>query len=176
MQHVAYIRDTIGNETLYVNGEKLAEGFRPSDFSTWSNSFYLRLGNEKDLAHPWKGTFYSLAIYNKALSYGEIHKNYTLGPCDNIKSKGQDFTVKVYPNPISDLATIEILPVETQDYIPLTIIRVLDLYGKIHSQTIMFNPNEQYQTTLDVKNFAKGIYFLQIISGQNQKTTKLIVQ
>jgi hypothetical protein len=176
MQHVVYIRDTLGNESLYVNGEKSAEGFRPSNFSTWSNNFYLRLGNENDLTHPWKGTFYSMAIYNKALSVGEISKNYALGPCDNIKTDGQEFTINVYPNPITDVANIEIVPVNLQDYIPLTTIRLLDMYGKVHYQTTLFNPDDGYHTTMDFGRYSKGIYFLQIVSGNDQSATKLIVQ
>lgn len=176
MQHVVYIRDSLGNEKLYVNSEKVSEGFRPSDFSTWNNNFFLRLGNENDLTHPWKGTFYSLAIYNKALSVNEINKNYALGPSDNIKSKGLDFKINVYPNPISDLANLEISPVEAQDYIPETFIQLLDMNGKVYYRQTLFNPNADYRTTLDFQNFASGIYFLQIISGQRQKAAKLVVQ
>lgn len=176
MQHVVYVRDTLGNETIYMNGKKAVEGFRPNSFNTWVNTFYLRLGNENDLTRPWRGTFYLLAIYNKALTAGEINKNYNLGPCDNIKSDGQEYTINVFPNPVIDLANIEVLPVNIQDYIPLTTIRVLDMYGKLYYQTNLFNPDEGYKTTLDFNGFAKGIYFLQVISGSEKKSSKLIVQ
>jgi hypothetical protein len=176
MQHVIYIRDTIGNEVIYLNGERAAEGFRPSSFDTWSNDFYLRLGNEKDMTHPWTGTFYSLAIYNKALSAAEIKKNYKLGPCDNIRSSTQEFKISVYPNPVSSLATIEVLPISAQDYVPLTTVRLLDMYGKVHFETTIFNPDQGYRDELDFGRYARGIYFLQVISGSAQNTSKIIAQ
>jgi hypothetical protein len=176
LQHIAYVRDSLGNESMFINGNKVAAGFRPSSLSTWSNNFYLRLGNENDLTHPWKGTFYSVAVYNKALSASEIDKNYSLGPCDSIRNNGQDFTLSTYPNPSSGFVYAEITPTQTLDFLPLTYIRVLDIYGKLHYQETIFNPNNQFIKELDFNNFAKGIYFLQIISGSNKKSTKIIIQ
>jgi hypothetical protein len=178
LQHVAYVWDTTGNEALYVNGNMVAEGFRPGTRNIWKNNFYLRLGNENDLAHPWEGTFYSLAIYNKALSKSEITHNFNLGPCDTIRSNGMDFNVLAYPNPArtKDMINIEIEPVSMEYYLPQTSIRVLDMFGKVYYEETIFNPNNQYSTQLDVSHFIPGIYFLQVLSGSSQKSTKLIIQ
>jgi hypothetical protein len=176
MQHVAYVRDSLGRESLYLNGHKTVEGFRPSNFGTWQEDFYLRLGNESDMNHAWHGTFYSVAIYNRALSQVEVNKNYSVGPCDSLINDGMDYQVDVYPNPLTEFATVEIAPVEYQDLVPQAILRITDIYGNIQYQEILFNPNNQYIKTLSFKGYTKGIYFLQVISGNRQKSTKLIIQ
>jgi hypothetical protein len=136
----------------------------------------LRLGNEKDSNHPWKGTFYSLAIFNKALTASQVHKNFSLGPCDSIRNKGQDLSMTIYPNPSSDYVTVEVIPDEVKEYVPVTYLRIIDMYGRLYHQETMFNPNNQFTTTFDFSNMAKGFYYMQIISGSYQKTTKIIIQ
>jgi hypothetical protein len=172
------VRDTAGNERLYVNGKMVAEGFRPSDKNMWKNNFYLRLGNENDLAHPWEGTFYSLAIYNKALSKSDISHNFSLGPCDTIRNNGIDFDVRVYPNPATskEMISVEIAPVSLEYYLPQTSIRVMDMFGKLYYEETVFNPNSQHFMQLDVSHYSSGLYFLQVVSGAKQKSTKLVIQ
>ena len=176
LNHIAYVRDTLGKETLFVNGKKTAEGFRPSLFNSWNENFYLRIGNEIDQNHSWKGTFYSIAIYDKALTLDQISRNFYAGPCDSIRNNGLNVQVSIYPNPASDKAFIEVSPLETQDYVPLTLVRILDSFGVTHFEEVIFNPNQPYNKTLDIKNYNKGIYFLQVISGGKQKVSKLIIQ
>ena len=36
LQHVAYVRDSLGTEKMYINGVQSSEGFRPSDLTTWN--------------------------------------------------------------------------------------------------------------------------------------------
>ncbi len=176
LQHIVYVRDTMGLERLYINGNKASEGLRSSNFGTWNNDFYLRLANEKDLRFPWKGTLYSLAIFNKALSKSQVEKNFSLGPCDSVINKSQNFSLSVYPNPATDLINIQIDPNETQDFVPYTYFRVVDIYGKLYHNETLFNPNYQTNVSFDVSRFPKGIYFVQIISGSTQKTQKIVIQ
>jgi hypothetical protein len=115
MRHIVYTRDKSGNETIWVDGKKTSEGFRPGDFSGWSDQFYLRLGNENGLAFPWKGSFYVVAVYNKALSADDITRNYSAGPRDDLKNGGISYNINVYPNPARDLANIENTPRDLPD-------------------------------------------------------------
>jgi hypothetical protein len=160
---------------MYINGIKSSEGYRPSDISTWEDNFYLRFGNENDLNHPWKGTFYSVAIFNKALTYNQLINNYYVGPCDSLEQSSLSFQINVVPNPVTDKAIVEIIPQESGDIVSQTSIRVLDIYGKVYYENILFNPNRLYSEVIDFKQYQKGVYFLQVISGENQKSTKLIV-
>jgi hypothetical protein len=176
MQHIAYVRDTLGNEALYLNGSKVADGYRPNNLDNWNDNYYLRFGNEADLNHPWKGTVYVAAIYNKALSYSEIINNYRAGPCDSLQTDGMNYQINVYPNPAVDKTTIEITPNGALDFIPSTYIRLQDMSGRIYYQESIFNPNNSYTKVLNLDRLVKGVYFIQVISGKKYKTAKLIVQ
>ncbi|MBN1415985.1 MAG: fibronectin type III domain-containing protein [Bacteroidales bacterium] len=176
LMHLSYVKDNLGIETLYLNGLKSSEGFRPSDLDTWKNDFYLRLGNESDMNHSWKGSFYSVAIYNKALSQSEIMNNYTAGPCDSIQKSDISYLVEAYPNPVRGQVKLILTPGETTDLVPQTTIRIVDIYGQILHQESIFDPNSQYIKYLDFERYPQGIYFLQVISGKNQKTVKLVVK
>ena len=176
LHHIMYVRDKNGKEIMYVNGNKSSEGFRPSDFSTWSDDFYLRLGNENDLNHPWKGTFYSTAIYNKALSFDQVKVNYAAGPSDNLKSNDIDYKINLYPNPAVDRVILEIVPQDYQDISPETLIRIVDAYGKTQFKKLVFNPNSRHIEEIGLQGFSKGIYFLQVVSGESEKSVKLVIQ
>jgi hypothetical protein len=176
MHHIAYVRDSIGNEALFINGRKTAQSFRPNNFNTWSDDFFLRFGNEKDQSCGWQGTLYAVAIYNRALTLNEININYTAQAGDSINNDVYDVQVNVYPNPVNDKATIEIIPLNVQDYAPSTVVKILNTSGITLSSEVIFNPNELYIKTMDFKNYSPGTYFLQLTSGKNPKTIKLIIQ
>jgi fibronectin type 3 domain-containing protein len=176
LQHVAYTRDSIGNEVLYVNGKKVSSGYRPGELNAWREDYYLTIGNSSDRNHPFKGTFYTVAVYNKPLSPLEINRNFVVGPCDSLNNAGKEFKVDLYPNPVSQLATLNITPLSVEDYLPQTTYRVVDMFGKTYINEVIFNPNNIYNSTLDFSGFEPGMYFLQVLSGTSQKTTKIIVQ
>lgn len=176
LQHIVYTRNNSGQETLYLNGRKSSNGFRPSEINTWKDNYYLRLGNESDMDHSWKGSYYSLAFYNKALSESEIIKNYSAGPCDSIQNSPITYTMDVFPNPVSDVLKLRLSPEQISDIVPQTIIRVLDIFGKVTYERFLFNPNKQLTEELDFSNYSSGIYIIQVISGNKQQSTKIVVQ
>jgi hypothetical protein len=176
LQHIAYTRNNKGEEILYVNGKKAMEGYRPSGLNSWSDNFYLRFGNEKGLNQAWQGILYSVALYNKALSQNQISQNFTVGPCDSLSKTDLKLDVSIYPNPVKDYTTIEIIPLEIKERAPVTIIRIADSYGTIRSEEALFNPNERFVKTFDFRSFPAGIYFLQVISGDNKQTSKFVIQ
>jgi hypothetical protein len=176
LQHIVYTRDSVGNETMYLNGTKVAEGFRPNNLSTWSSNFFLRLGNESDQAHPWKGTFYMAAIYNKSLSHSEITRNFKVGPCDNLEKYGMNYDISIYPNPATDKTTINIKPEESLEVVPATYIRMQDISGRVYFVETMFNPNNEFTKEITLDKLAKGLYFIEVISGNQRKSAKLVIE
>lgn len=70
-----------GNQKIfYVNGQE--SGKRQTiggDFSRWNSGFEFIIGNEATGDRPWLGEIYLLAIYNRALTAGEIARNYDAG-------------------------------------------------------------------------------------------------
>jgi hypothetical protein len=74
-----------------------------------------------------------------------------------------DFHISLYPNPTSGLVTIE-----ADNYTGTLRIEILDLTGKIiYSTGSLENTNSVYQ--VDVSGYSRGIYFMQIFDGENQK-------
>ncbi|MBN2272722.1 MAG: fibronectin type III domain-containing protein [Bacteroidales bacterium] len=173
--HLVYTRDSKGNETMYLNGTKSADGFRPNDIDTWKDDYYLRLGNESDMNHSWKGSYYSVAVYNKALTIDEVMKNYTAGPCDSLQNNDISYNLELFPNPVNNLTTLRITPEHFSDYVPQTTLRLLNTYGEVLHEESLFNPGNQLIKTLDCSHYQSGIYFIQIISGKHQQTMKMIV-
>jgi hypothetical protein len=176
MQHVAFVHDSLGNETVFLNGETAATGFRPSSLSNWKEDFSLRLGSESDQSLPWTGTFYIMAIYNIALNSQQIKRNFTSGPCDSLRNDGMNYQLNVYPNPASEQVNISIIPDRSLDFVPPTMIRMQDLTGRVYYEKYLFNPNDQFQMVYDIHDLPKGLYIIQVISGNKSKSTKLVVQ
>ena len=175
LQHMAFVHDSLGLETLYINGQKSSEGFRPSSIDTWKDNFYLRLGNEKDLNHPWKGTFCYMSIYDKALSKDEINLNYRALPVDSVTDSYLNFNVNAFPNPVSNEISIEVVPEAYGVLIPETRIGITDAFGNVYLQRKLFNPNINLCETVNVESFPKGAYFVQVRLGKIQKSVKIIV-
>jgi hypothetical protein len=176
LQHLVYVHDSLGTELLYLNGEKIGDGFRPSNFENWPDTYYLRFGNESDRNLPYSGLYYTVAIYSKALSQNEINKNYTVGPTDNVQAEGIDYTINICPNPTTDKTMIEVTPTTSSLLAPYTVMKISNMYGKIISEESIFNPNDEFTKTIDLKSFPKGLYFIQIISGDKFTSSKLILQ
>jgi len=85
-QHVVFTRDATG-ASLYVNGADVGpmppmptEPPPVADQRTWRPGYQLVIGNRSDGQSPWLGKVYLVAIYCKALSVGEVQKNYAAGP------------------------------------------------------------------------------------------------
>jgi hypothetical protein len=87
-----------------------------------------------------------------------------------------NYQISIYPNPASEQVNIQIVPDKSLDYIPPTMIRMQDLTGRVFYEEHVFNPNNQSLNVYDVKSLPKGLYIIQVISGSQSKSTKLIVQ
>lgn len=82
LQHVVYTRATTGATRLFVNGVQRAAGSTPGDLSNWSHDFELLLGNEAGTDRSWSGRFHLVAIFDRALSAGEVTQNFEAGTGD----------------------------------------------------------------------------------------------
>lgn len=80
LTHVAYTRDQTGRALIYVNGRLTEEGRAGGDVSSWDGTHRLALANEIGGGRPWLGTYYLVAIYNRALLPGEIETHFRAGP------------------------------------------------------------------------------------------------
>lgn len=176
LQHLVYIRDKQGKENFYLNGKESSYGYRPSNLNTWKNDYYLRLGNESDMDHSWTGSYYSVAIYNRALSLAEITTNFNAGPCDSIQNTEISCIIELFPNPVSDQGTISITPENYSDFVPLTSMQLINIFGEVIFQENIFDLGLRFTKTIDFSKYQPGVYILIVRSGKKQKTKKVIVQ
>jgi fibronectin type 3 domain-containing protein len=175
LNHIVYCIDKEGQEKIYMNGVKSAEGYRPGGFDSWENFYFLRLGNSADLTHTWYGTFYLLAIYNKALSEENIMTNFHAGPMDSLEMNILNYSINVFPNPAHDKVNIELIPSKESDVNEKTTLRIVDLNGIIRYEEVVFNPSRYCLRTLPVANLAKGIYLVQVTNGYSYQSSLFVV-
>ena len=83
LNHVVMTHDAAGNEVIYVNGVSQYSGSRTGDFSNWDATYALALANEVGLGRAWLGDLHLVAIYDRALSAGEVTQNFNAGAGGN---------------------------------------------------------------------------------------------
>ncbi|NOH00346.1 MAG: LamG domain-containing protein [Ignavibacteriae bacterium] len=77
LTHVVYTRSSEGETKIYIDGlESFSTTFN-GNLSNWDNSFKLILANEMTGDRPWLGSFYKVAIYDKALDSDEVQTTFT---------------------------------------------------------------------------------------------------
>ncbi len=80
LTHLVYTWNaTDHTAVLYLNGDEVARNQINGDLSTWDDGFYLAIANELDGDRAWRGEFYLVALYKRALSATDVMQNYTHG-------------------------------------------------------------------------------------------------
>jgi hypothetical protein len=78
--HVVFTRTAAGIAALHVDGAERASGPVEGDFSTWSDTLRVLLGDcSFEGTRPWLGEFHLLAFYNRALKPDEVSQNFEAG-------------------------------------------------------------------------------------------------
>ena len=91
---------------------------------------------------------------------------------DGITELNFGSTVNVYPNPVSDILTIEI----NADITAGSVISIISMQGQvIYQETVKDNVSE-YRTEIDVDNFARGMYLLKLEDENASIQQRIIVQ
>ena len=116
------------------------------------------------------GTVSSMEVPNNVYGYGRIDALAAVERALTITSTQDDLwasQLKIYPNPVSDLLTVE-LP-ETAEPVYLFL---YDATGRMLQQWQTDNRRQ----TIDMSRFSPGIYFYQIQSGNQQASGKVVRQ
>jgi hypothetical protein len=74
--HVVFTFESKGDVVGYVDGKPVASRHAGGDLSGWADNFRLALGDELTGERHWEGRLHFVALYNKALSAGQIAKNF----------------------------------------------------------------------------------------------------
>lgn len=79
LTHLVCTRSSDGTAKIYKDGIAISSGIFLGDFSNWDPTYRFQIGNEFINPREWLGTFYLVAIYNRALSPSEVLQNYYAG-------------------------------------------------------------------------------------------------
>jgi hypothetical protein len=124
----------------------------------------------KAIAGLLSGTnyYYKAYIINSAgTAYGDEQPFSTSGLND---VTGDKFSVTMYPNPTKNTTKLVVSGVEGE-----TDIVINDVQGKLIYKTTAKAVNGKVEQTIDVNNFAKGVYYVRIKNQTTSRTQKLIV-
>jgi hypothetical protein len=78
LTHIVYTYDG-STARMYINGTEVASTFIGGDFSNWYTNARFGLANEFGSDRGWLGTFYKVAIYQRALSGQDVSFLYSSG-------------------------------------------------------------------------------------------------
>jgi hypothetical protein len=79
LTHVVYSRNASGQGALYLNGERLGEHVVAGNFDNWDDNCRIAVAGDAKGKGPWRGEFYFLAVYSRALSPSEVVQNFRAG-------------------------------------------------------------------------------------------------
>ena len=101
---------------MYINGAVSSSGSTPGTFNNWDSGYALMLGNESSLDRPWLGELHLVAIYDRALSSGEVSLNYNAGQTQATPTPTNTPVASNTPTPTS---TVPASPTPTNTPVPL---------------------------------------------------------
>jgi photosystem II stability/assembly factor-like uncharacterized protein len=117
-----------------------------------------------DQQNGWVGNYDAGTAINSILYFHDPTAGVTLNSVN-----GND--VNVYPNPSNGLVHFSVNGPNKSDIS----IKVFDMVGKVVFNENM-NVNDLNSTSFDFTNYAKGMYMVQITSGNDIKTQKLVIR
>ncbi len=94
---------------------------------------------------------------------------------ENSPDNSQHLALEVFPNPITESATIRITPGNNPTNSDI-IVRLVDLAGNEFLRESFDNSSGIITVSRDFSMYPKGAYLLQLISGKTIKTEKIILQ
>ncbi|NCC19028.1 MAG: T9SS type A sorting domain-containing protein, partial [Bacteroidia bacterium] len=111
--------------------------------------------------------FKARATTASGVTYGLTETFTTLGL---IEVERKEISIIIYPNPTNSKSNLKI-----ENVYGNIIIRITDVSGRV-LQKIEENVNNGYETQIDLSNYSKGVYFINITTDKSQRTEKLILK
>ncbi|MBK8944251.1 MAG: T9SS type A sorting domain-containing protein [Ignavibacteriae bacterium] len=79
LTHFLYTFSDNDTAKMYINGVLQKEMHLSGVFNNWDSTYLFGIANEFNDSKPWLGTYYLIAIYNRALNENEIQHNFSKG-------------------------------------------------------------------------------------------------
>ncbi len=167
IRHLVYIRDSSGEEYIYVNGQRVASGIRKEDFKDWSENNYFALANELTGNRSWLGKYFLVAVYNLAIDSEDVIQHYYAGLENEVVSSKipevKEAEIVLFPNPADNF-----LYVRYSNQGRAIRVKIFDSNGKIHKISQDNNAAGYFQ--IDISGLPDGTYFC-VIYDENSNIT-----
>ena len=153
----------INNKTITVKG--MASGLPDSLYWSWGDGTTTPYSAQNtNITHTYAvGGNYNVCLHTS--NYCGIMES-----CLNINGVGineQELKyLNVYPNPVTDILTIE------NPYQCSMQLNIYTIAGKL----LYSNKYENYTTSIDMSNYEKGIYLVEIVLADGRKAVKKLVR
>ena len=94
----------------------------------------------------------------------------------NIEESNEPTTVNIYPNPNDGQLVFLNVNNAGSEYDKM-LVNVTDMYGKVvYSEQMMVTPSYTHQQLTFSNNLSKGMYFVNVIIGENKYSNKMIIK
>jgi hypothetical protein len=179
LHHLVFVHSENGDETLYLNGEKVSEGFRTSGFSSWEEDYIYSVANNLDGTSPWHGELYFSAVYNRAFNEQDIIINYYASPFVNedMTLNPDEIDFEINPNPYREGEAYIVFkditgPIDiTEPYF----VNITNSNGTLVKQKVISEYLTQGEGSLDLSSLGAGIYFVSLYNQHTLISTKKMV-
>ncbi|GGK12184.1 hypothetical protein GCM10007962_03110 [Yeosuana aromativorans] len=168
--HIFGLYWTSTSMDIYYDGAKVVStnSSKPFPFTVDSNGYplvpqvpeWLWLSVGASFAD---GDFQSQPVGNLSDALVDYVRVYKLSSTLGVKDVRVDNTFNIYPNPAVNKVTI-------QSNEPEYLLNIYDTNGRL-----IMHSKKSTSTTIDVSNFAKGLYLFEIITNQTISTHKILI-
>ena len=80
LTHVVFTHRSDGAEVLYVDGVENQTFMRMTGLTPWDGTYPIVVANEATNDRAWLGDLHLIAVYERALQFGEVTQNFMAGP------------------------------------------------------------------------------------------------
>lgn len=179
LNHIIFSHEKSGVEKFFINGHLVAEGYRPSGFDNWQDTYTLVLANDIDQQQPWLGELYMCSIYNTALTIEDISSNYKAAPFSegNYIFNSVDYRMELTPNPATEYVNITITDIrENSEITERYHVNVVNQYGQVMLKVDVSDHlnGEPYSVFID--HLPPGLYLINLYNQHVMiRTEKLLI-
>ncbi len=136
---------------------------------------YYPVGTQTEVTPGRSGAYYTAGLAGGTTTEGNTFGRFVIDVVvtnvTGIVSYDLSNNLLVYPNPTKDQLNLFYTNLNAKSFD----IKLTNINGQVLFSENIEGFNGQYQHTLDVSNYAKGIYLLQIISNKQVLTKKVVI-
>ncbi len=174
VHHIVYTRNPDGLENIYIDGKLVNSNVRPSNLNDWNGEYYIVVGGSLKDNLYWNGDILFMGFFDSPLENTQILQNYKAGPSQDFFNENGELDFTVYPNPVRNFLDIHLKPKSDYLYKGERIkLLISSIGGKTFYEEIIKDSYEDHVLRINLSNYPKGMYFLQLI-GNNWIKTKRI--